>query len=205
MRNRSDASAGCPPKPCSQDASAGLPIDFPKAHIQDGRNVKSELPAVIDSDQQPQELEVKLTGAQRKKHNRAAREAAAFARYGVQVLRMKATTLAVLGKHAEQAGIKQIGHGRVILASENAEMCIQTLGGLVQDLAKAKPCPDHAVILDIMRLLRDFNDQLISTAAMHIAADKQPSMEPAADRATLPPPGATVMIAIGKENGFKSQ
>lgn len=164
--------------------------------------MRSDLPIVFDPDK-VDELPIKLSGPRRRKYNEAAKEAAVFARYGSTVLRLKAQTLAALGKAAEQAGIKQIGHGRVMVASENAEQAIATLGAFVQELVKAKPCPDHTVILDIMRLVREFNHQLIVTAQMHISADKQTLMEPTARTNSLPPPGATVMIAIGKENGGK--
>jgi hypothetical protein len=161
---------------------------------------KNEL-QVVDDQNGIDKLPIELTGERRQKHNEAVKDVNAFARYGSMVLRVKAQTLAALGKEAEKAGIKQIGHGRVLVASENAENAIATLGALAQDMIKVKPTPNHEVILEIMQLVREFNHQLIVTAQMHIVADRQVSMEPAAQRSSLPPPNATVTIAIAKENG----
>lgn len=156
--------------------------------------MKSELPLVRQR--------IRTPSTKPQKYSEAAAEVAAFARYGAQVLRIKTKTLAAIGQAAEQAGIKQIGHGRIVVASENAEKAIETLGALAQDLIKSQPVSDPALILDILRLVREFNAQLIHTAQVHLSADKQSTMEPTGRLTSLPQPRATVMIAIdNKGNG----
>ena len=135
----------------------------------------------------------------KKKEKLAIANAQAFAQFGVQVLRVKARVLAALGKEAEQCGIKQIGHGKILLASDNAEAAINTLGGIVEKLLTAAPTPDYAMVVEIMRLQKEFNGQLILTAQSHFAIDKQPSNGLAANSVTVAyPSGSPVMVGIGK-------
>ncbi len=138
----------------------------------------------------------------RKKNKEALIEAAAFARFGVHSLRVKAETLAALGKVAEAAGIKQIGHGRIILAADNAEGALRTLGAFVDDLVKKGENTDHKLIVEIMRMVHAFNEQLIKTAEAHLTVDKQPSSGTSGQNMTMAfPSGSPVVIAVGQKQG----
>lgn len=166
--------------------------------------MKSELPVKFQANEQ---LAVPIIlppvpAKKRKKASAAMVEAAAFARFGVHSLRVKAETLAALGKTAEAAGIKQIGHGRIIVAADNAEGAIRTLGAFVEDLVTKGDQVDHKLVLEIMRMVREFNDQLIKTAEAHLEVDKQLGSGHSAGATTMAfPSGAPVMIAVGKTQG----
>lgn len=162
--------------------------------------MKSQLPVAF----KPTELlslPIDLPPVKQKKKDRSALKAAAsFARFGVQVLRIKAETLAALGKVAEAAGIRQIGHGKIMVAADNAEQAIGMLGACVEKLSQKEGEPDHRLMIDIMRLMREFNDQMIHTAKVHLEVDRKTPALPTGTNITMPfPAGAPVMIAVGKQ------
>lgn len=131
-----------------------------------------------------------------KKQKKAMTDAAAFAKFGVHALRVKSTVLAALGAEAEAAGIKHLGNGKVIVASANAEEAIAKLGDIADKLA-SQDKPDFALVVDVLRLLKEFNGQLITTAQVHLNMAKAivPN-EP--NNITIPfPPGAPLMVAVG--------
>lgn len=146
------------------------------------------------------ELPVELNAAGPKKPKakvrRAMNEAAAFAKFGVHVLRVKAKVLASLGKEAEIAGIKHITHGRIIVAADNAETAIAKVGEIVDKILKAE-APDYDLIANLMRLQKELNAQLLKTAEAHFSVDKQPPppVPPANGVTVAYPPGTAVMVA----------
>ena len=111
---------------------------------------KLELPAELSAEPTTPKLRVR----------RAVADAKAFAKFGVQVLRVKAAVLGALGTEAENAGIKQIGHGRILVASDNADTAISRIDDIIDKLLKAKP-PDYPLIADMMRLKKEFNAQVL--------------------------------------------
>lgn len=163
--------------------------------------MKSDLPVTFEPpvlEQLPIELLPKKALKAKSPMKKAMADAQAFAKFGVQVLRVKARVLAALGKEAEQCGIKQIGHGKILLASDNAEAAITKLGGIVEELLGKQPGPDYSLILEIMRLQREFNAQLIATAQAHLLVDKQPGFGPAGNSITVAyPSGSPVMVGVG--------
>src|SRR5262245_34445578 len=116
---------------------AQLPIKFQPAEMV---NLPIELPPVKKTKKDRSEL----------------RAAAAFAKFGVLSLRVKTETLAALGTVAEKAGIKEIGHGKIILASDNAEKAVWALNDFVDKLTKDPAAIDHRLVMDLMRLMREF-------------------------------------------------
>lgn len=171
--------------------------------------MKSELPVKFEPAELlklPIELPPEPPAKKNKKHKTAMADVAAFARFGVQVLRIKAQTLAALGKVAEEAGIRQIGHGKILLASDNAEQAIQTLGAFVEELKSKPGGADHKTIVELMRLVQSFNGQLIQTAQAHLQLDKHPANGTTEARITMPfPSGSPVMIAVGKPQAAVEQ
>jgi len=168
----------------------------------------AKLPVTFDP---PEDLPVELKTAVKApvKTKKAVNQALTFARFGVQVLRVKARALAALGKEAENSGIKQIGHGKILVASDNAETAIARLGIIVDKMLKDKSNVDYETILEIMRLQKEFNSQLIKAAEAHFNADKLPAPPGMPNGGiTMPfPAGAPVMIGVGKvssESGSKT-
>lgn len=168
--------------------------------------MKSEIPVTFESPQlEPLPIELKAVAQPQKpkpKDKKALAEAQAFAKFGVQVLRVKARVLAALGKEAESCGIKQIGHGKILIAAENAEAAISRLGVIIDGLLKKDPV-DYPLILEVMQMQKEFNSQIIKTAEAHFSADKQPvHIHPAVNGINIPyPAGAPIMIGVGKVPG----
>lgn len=166
----------------------------------------SDLPVTFQF-QPLEDLEiVKATPKAKKKANAALAEAQIFAKFGVHALRVKARVLAALGKEADEAGIRHIGHGKIIVASDNAESAIKKLGDIAVDVlstpqSEESPAPDYKLVLDIMRLQKEFNQQIINTAQVHLEGSRPDPKEKEGNSLSVPyPSGSPVMIAIGKQN-----
>lgn len=146
--------------------------------VQDGLNVKSDLPVKYE-EQGVDKMSVNVPAKVKKRQKRQLDETLMFAKYGMKVMRLKASTLAALGLSAEDAGIRAIGHGKVIVASEHSEMAIGKLIDLIEEAQQSTAADKHDRIISLMRLLREFNEQLLHTAQLHLDADKRVSIEPA--------------------------
>jgi len=168
--------------------------------------VKSEIAVTFEApklEELPVELKSGAPDKPKPKDRKAISEAQAFAKFGVQVLRVKSRVLAALGKEAQDYGIKQIGHGKILVASDNAEAAIARLGIIVDKMLKDKSNVDYETILEIMRLQKEFNSQLIKAAEAHFNADKLhvPNGMPNGGLTMPFPAGAPVMIGVGKAPG----
>ena len=129
---------------------------------------------------------------------KAMAEIQAFAKFGVQVLRVKTAVLTALGSEAESGGVRKLGHGKIILASEKAETFIDRLDALAKKLTEEEK-PDYHLVLDVMTLAKECNSQLIRTAEAHLSADKPLSPSSPPNGITIPyPAGSAVMIGVGK-------
>ena len=142
-------------------------------------------------------MPVKVPDKPTKRQRKAMVEAQAFAKFGIHVLRVKAKVLAELGKEADDGGIKHLGNGQVIVASGYAEDAIGRLGGVVDKLASEEK-PNFELIVEVMRLQKEFNQQLITTAQIHLNIAKSIPSETQHQILHSFPAGAPVMIAVGK-------
>lgn len=162
---------------------------------QDGLNVKSELPTKLDL-ATIEASPLKLSAKEKKKHKKQLTTAMMFAKYGLSVLKVKASTLAALGNAATDAGIKAIGHGKVMVASEHSEQAIARVNELIDELQQSDKSNKHELIIDLMKLLREFNGQLLHTAQVHFNADKQLTAPPGGPHLTMPfPAGQALLVA----------
>lgn len=166
--------------------------------MKDGHHVKSELPVTFDL-ATVEEMPLKLSSKQKKKQKKQETEALMFAKYGLKVLRLKTATLAALGRAAQDAGVKAVGHGKVMVASETAEQAIARLTELVDELQLSDKATKHELIIDLMKLLREFNGQLLHTAQVHFNADKQLLIQNNTQNLTMPfPAGQPLLIGPAK-------
>lgn len=152
---------------------------------------------------QPEDLPVQLDDrALRLQRSRArVAEARAYEQLGQRVLKFKARKFGQVGEYiVTTLGVKKVGHGTIISASENADQAIQRCDALVQELlAKDPPC-DPDVIVALMQLKRDFNQQLLDSGEAHLRIDRQPASAPEGNNLSIPfPAGQPMMIAIGKQ------
>lgn len=143
--------------------------------------------------------ELKLDPLKRKKYTKALREVNAFAVLGSKVLRIKAEALASIGDCIQKMGVKKIGHGKILVASEHAEESLDQLDGIInQEMEKGDKC-DVDRIIALMQLKKEFNRQILESGHAHIAADRQPAPAPPAGGPQMAfPPGTPVAVMIGQ-------
>lgn len=142
---------------------------------------------------------VQIPKKAKKKMTAAMVEAQTFAKFGVHSLRVRSNVLAALGKEADTAGIKYISHGRIIVAAEQAESAVAKLNEVATGLLESEE-PNYELLLDVMRVLRELNAQVIQTAHVQMHADKHNDSQDTG-KITVPyPSGQPVMIAVGKQN-----
>lgn len=152
---------------------------------------------------QPEEVAVQLDEralARQRSRTRIA-EARAYEQLGQRVLKFKARKFGAVGEYiVTTLGVKKVGHGTIISASENADQAIQRCDALVQEmLAKDPPC-DPDVVVALMQLKRDFNQQLLDSGEAHLRIDRQPTVGPESNTLSVPfPAGTPMMLAIGKQ------
>lgn len=128
-------------------------------------------------------------------------EARAYEQLGQRVLKFKAKKFGVVGEYiVTNLGVKKVGHGTIISASEYADQSIQRCDALVQELlAKDPPC-DPDVIVALMTLKKDFNQQLLDSGEAHLRIDRQPTVGPESNTLSVPfPAGTPMLIAVGKQ------
>lgn len=172
------------------------------ANTQDGPNVKSDkskMP-VRFSEQDPESVPVKPDPKKAKVYKKAAREASAFAKFGVTVLKIKQKALAELGGLVEDLGVKKVGHGKIMLASDHAEETISMLDDIVHNLMEEDPNANHDKIVTLLQLKREFNRQLIESGQAHMSADKQPVGNHTANSISVAfPVGRPMVVAVGNQ------
>lgn len=135
----------------------------------------------------------------KKRFNKSLAEAAAFAKFGARVIRIKTDAYALTGAHLRMLGVKDIGHGKLLSSSEHADDSIAVLDDIVQQLLKKGLDADHKLVLEVMQLKKEFNKQLIETANSHINADKQLPGVPMVGGPNIAfPAGTPLVVAIGK-------
>jgi hypothetical protein len=163
------------------------------------------VPTTFDAGQ-PQEVAITpdpVMEARKRRKERLAEqmaEARVFEQFGTKILKVRMKTLAAIGSDVERLGVKQIGHGKIALAGENAHIHIERLGDLVHELQSRTPPVDPSVIVDAMALVRAFNEQLMESGKAHINADKQPAVSNTSNTLSVPfPAGTPLMIGVAPQ------
>lgn len=131
-----------------------------------------------------------------KRQKKAMAEAAAFAKFGVHPLKLKASTIQALGKELDEAGMKHLGNGRVVVASAVAEGFIEKFGAMVDKMACSEN-PEYDKIIEMGRLIREFNQQLLTSGEIHLRVAKAGLPVDASGTAVAFPAGTPLMIAVG--------
>lgn len=131
-----------------------------------------------------------------KRQKRAMSDAAAFAKFGVHPLKLKASTIQALGKELDEAGMKHLGNGRVVVASEHADTFIDRFGKMIDKMA-CKEDPDYDKIIEMGRLIREFNQQLLASGEIHLRVAKAGLPVDPSGASVAFPAGTPLMIAVG--------
>jgi len=133
----------------------------------------------------------------RKQLREEAEEARLFETLGSKVMRVKLRTLKALGDQADSLGLQHIGHGRLVVAAENAERIFTRCGDLAEQIVQGKYPADPSVLLALLELQRDFNKQIIETGEAHLKGIRQPESKPSAgDQYVVFPPGNQMVAVI---------
>lgn len=167
----------------------------------DNKEQEAKVPVAF-SEPAPVAVSIKPDAAKlKKKYNASMAEARAFAKFGAQVIKIKSKALAELGGMVEEMGVKKIGHGKILLASDNAETAISKLDDIVEQMVNDGLEKNQDLIVTLMRLKKEFNRQLIETGNAHIDAEKSPQQQtpqhPGPQLAF--PAGTPMVVAIGKQ------
>lgn len=144
------------------------------------------------------------TVAIKAKYKQSLAQARLYEQFGSRVLRLKAKTQAALGKDVEELGVKRIGHGKILMASDFAEEAIARISLVIMQLQQRDPPCDPDILVDLMQLQRDFNKQLLETGQAHIDAEKMvPAQIDNSINLRTFPAGTPMVVAItkGKEPG----
>lgn len=123
-----------------------------------------------------------------------AAEAREFQKFGMGVMRANIRELTELGMDIEKHGIKNLGHGKIALAGDNAQGCISDLLDIVHEMRSNNPPAEPKAIIAAMALLKGFNEQLMDSGRSHIAATKQVEQGNLNSTLTIPFPAGTPMV-----------
>lgn len=163
----------------------------------------TEALAVTFEEAPAEALPVVLSEKLQIKQRRAAKvaEAKAYEQLGQRILRFKAKKFGEVGQYiVDTIGVKQIGHGTIISATENADQYIRRCGAIIEELMARDPPCDPEAIVAITQLIRDFNRQVLDAGEAHLRIDRQPTADPKADMLQVPfPAGQPMVIAIGQQ------
>lgn len=151
------------------------------------------------SEDLPVQLDARALARQRSRDRIA--EAKAYEQLGQRVLRFKAKKFGQVGEYiVTTLGVKKVGHGTIISASEHADQSIQRCDALVQEFMSKDPPCDPDVIVAVMQLKRDFVQQLLDSGEAHLRIDRQPVAATEAPHLSVPfPQGTPMMIAVGQQ------
>lgn len=148
----------------------------------------------------PPEERVAITVRPSKRHNKELAKAKTFAKFGVETIRIRTKALSELGELVHELGIKQVGHGKILLASNHAEAAIDKVDELVEKELKSDKLLCHERVIALLELKEKFNKQLMASGAAHIAATKQTMMvAPVTGTNIAFPAGTPLMVAVGNQ------
>ena len=129
----------------------------------------------------------------------ALTKAKTFEQFGMRVIKVKAKAEAAIGEYAQKLGIKQLGHGKVVIVGDVAQQAADTIAEVIEEMrARVPPCnPD--VLVELLQAQRDCLRLLLDIGQAHLQADRQANAPSDAGKIAIPfAQGAPVMVAIGK-------
>lgn len=131
---------------------------------------------------------------QKQKLKEELEDAKLFEALGSKIIKVKTRTYHALGQHAEKLGIKCVGHGRILVAGENAEKAFRACTELIESHATSGKEGSDIRVIQLLELLSVFNKQILESGEAHLRADKQPSN-------ALPTKGVNMAFPRGKVVG----
>ncbi len=146
-------------------------------------------------------VQLDAVAVRRKRHRQRMAERAsnarAFEQVGMRVMKIRVKSLSAVGVDIEKHGIKHYGHGVIAHSGEQAQILIDELGDIVQELRARTPAVDPQIIIDAIALQRQLNEQLMESGKSHINATKQVESDNKGPQLTVPfPAGTPLMIGV---------
>ena len=145
-----------------------------------------------------QTKETKLTTKQEAKVKRLKEEledAKVFESLGSKVIKIRTRALKAIGANAEELGVRAIGQGRIVVGAENAERAFAKCGELIDKSIEATNVLPTPAALELLRLQREFNQQVIECGEKQIDACRQHDGKPSGQKPVFAfPPGKTAVI-----------
>jgi len=118
------------------------------------------------------------------------------------VVKVKARAYHSIGAHADSLGLRMIGHGRILVAGENAERAFQACMGLIESHATSGKVGADEKIAHLLEVLGMFNKQILESGEAHLRADRQPvSGTPKNTLNMAFPPGKSVAVVVQGDSG----
>lgn len=115
---------------------------------------------------------------------------------GQKVIKVKTRVLQRVGEHLQRCGVRQVGHGRVVLAGNNAEESFVRCGEYIENLiASGNPLAAETIV-ELFKIQGTFNSQILASGEAHIKADRLPEHIPSEGHArqAFPPGGAVIDV-----------
>lgn len=91
---------------------------------------------------------------------------------GQKVIKVKTRVLQRLGEHLEHCGARIVGHGRIVLAGNNADDAFVRCGEYIDKLIAASNPLNGDVIVELFKLQGVFNKQILESGEAHLKADR---------------------------------
>ena len=141
-----------------------------------------------------------LSKTKKQKLKQALEEAKLYEALGSKILKVKTRTYHALGQHADKLGLRLVGHGRILVAGENAETAFQNCLDLIEAHATSGKEGSDIRVIQLMELLGMFNKQILESGEAHIRADKQPNTAPTAKGTHMSFPRGKVVGMVVKDD-----
>lgn len=123
-------------------------------------------------------------------------EAQLFQQLGQRVIKVKTRTLQAIGEHLHACGIRAVGHGRIVVAGENADKAFGRCAEVLDKLMEENPMVAKTAIIEVLQLQAVFNRQILEAGEAHLKADRQPEspQKGLAQMQAFPPGGAVIVV-----------
>lgn len=123
-------------------------------------------------------------------------EAQLFQQLGQKVIKVKTRTLKAIGDHLHECGIRPVGHGRIVVAAENADRAVGRCDQVLDILMAANPMEARVAIVELLQLQAVFNRIILDAGEAHLKSDRQPDspQKGATPMQAFPPGGAVIVV-----------
>lgn len=161
--------------------------------------MSESLEVITPEPDREEDVPITLDAAALAKYRKDERLAAALAmeEIGSKVLKINTRVLAKIGSEIEKLGVKCLGYGYLASGYDNAGQALAKCDEMISDmLAKSPPTPPE-VIVEIMRLKKEFNAQIIAVGESHLKASREAVSGTQNNNLSIPfPVGQSMVVSV---------